>query len=122
MVSPIQVDKDLMELLLHKKKVMGLRTSEHPLYSHLHSYVQTASEGPVQRKLFARLLHCSEGDVDKRLSVKDTGERVKAFARQLYEGGFTVEAGALMVTALGFHRELLTVTDSLAYVNSLFAS
>ena len=122
MVPPIQEDRDLMELLLHKKKAVELRTSGHPLYGHLHSYVQTASKGPIQRNLFARLLRCSEGEVDERLSIGDRGERVKTFAGQLYEGGFAVDAGALLITALGFHREVLTIADSLSYVKSMFSS
>lgn len=122
MVPPVQVDRDLMELLLHLSKALELRSTGHPLYSYLHSYVQTASEGPFQMKLFVRLLHCSEREVNEKLHVQDRGERVKTFAEQLYKGGYAMEAGALLVTALGFHRELLTVTDSLAYVKSLFSS
>ena len=110
-----------MELLLYKKKVLQLRTSQHPLYRHLYEYVQDPSSGPAQRELFAKLLCCLDSEVDEKLCVLDRSKRVKEFAEQLYNGGFTVEAGALLVSAVGFHRELATVTDSLAYIKSLFS-
>ena len=121
-VEASPVDDDLLELLLHRNKVLELRLNKHPLYRHLCSYIQAPSGGLLQKRLFARLLQCSEEEVDKKLCLHDKSERVKAFAEQLYQGGFSVEAGSLLLTSLGFHRELLTVTDSLAFVKNLFSS
>ena len=112
-----------MELLLLKKKVLQLRSTKHPLYNQLRGYVQSSSpRGPRQRRLFVKLLGCSDSELEEQLGLADGGRRVKEFARQLHGGGFTVEAGALLLRASGFHRELATVTDSLAFVRNMFSS
>jgi len=119
---PAEIDVDLMELLVIKKKILSLRVARHPLYSQVHQYIQSLpSEGPACRELFAKMLHCQDSELDERLGLSDRSQQVKEVAGQLYSSGYSMEAGTLFVAALGFHRELSTVTDSLSYARNLFS-
>lgn len=122
MELPTETDVDLMELLLLKKKTLCLHVARHPLYSQLHGFIQSLpSKGPACRELFVKLLHCRDSELDERLGLSNRSQLVREIAGQLYNGGYSMEAGALFVAALGFHRELSTVTDSLSYTRKLFS-
>lgn len=109
-----------MELLLFKKKALPLRKSNSFLFGHLCDYLKQSSVEP-NGAFFARLLHCSESEVPEGLSLSDKAKRVKGVAKELYDGGFIMEAGALLISAQCFHTELATLNDSLAYVTDLFS-
>ncbi len=120
-------DGDLLELLLLKKKALTLRKANSSLYSHLCSHLKGSKSGidtagGPNTVLFSRLLHCSEEEVTESLSLKDRAKRVKDVARQLYDGGFILEAGALLISAQpAFHPELATLNDSLAYATKMLS-
>ena len=122
--SACTIDKDLLELLLYRKKALTLRKACSLLYSHLCSYlkgsISTDTTGP-STVLFSRLMHCSEEEVVQCLSPSSKAEQVKTVAKELYDGGYILEAGALLVSAQSFHRELSTLNDSLAYTAKLFS-
>ena len=107
-------------MLLHKKRFLPLRNSKSILYSHLCSYLQDSSEKHPDIPLFARLLRCPQEEVPERLSLRDGAERVRGMAKQLYDGGYVMEAGAILVSSQSFHSALSTLNDSLAYVTELF--
>lgn len=90
------------------------------MYSHLCHYLKDSSIKPPNMALFARLLSCPEDEVPERLGFRDRAERVKGVAKQLYSGGFVMEAGAILVSSQSFHSALSTLNDSLAYVTELF--
>ena len=113
-------DEDLLEMLLYKKKFLFLRDSKSVLYSRLCDYLQDGSEKHPDTPLFARLLHCPPEEVAERLGLRDRAERVRGVARQLYDSGHVMEAGAILVSSQSFHSALSTLNDSLAYVTELF--
>ena len=110
---------DLLELLLYKGKALPLRSSGSLLYAHLSHHLQDPSDPKPDLSLFARLLHCPEEQVPERLGFGDRAGRVKGMARQLYDGGFLMEAGAVLVSSQSFHSALSTLSDSLAYVTEV---
>lgn len=107
-------------MLLYKKKFLPLRNSKSILYSHLCRYLQDSSEKHPDTSLFARLLHCPQGEVPQRLGLGDRAERVRGVAKQLHDSGYVMEAGAILVSSQSFHSALSTLNDSLAYVTELF--
>lgn len=54
------------------------------------------------------------------LLLNDKAGRVKGVAKQLYSGGFIVDASALLISSQSFHRELSTLNDALIYATKLF--
>lgn len=111
-----------MELLLYKKKALSLRrTTNVFLYSHFRAHVKSSSSITLDKAFYARFLRCSEGEVTERLLLDDKSGRVKSVAKQLYDGGFVMDAGALLISSQSFHRELSTLNDALAYATKLFS-
>ena len=115
-------DKDLLELLVYREKALFLRTVNSPLYHYLQEYLKDPHTEPPDRQLFARFLHCSESDVAERLFFHDKAKRLKNVAHQLYDGGFIMEAGTLVISAQSFHSEVSTLSDSLAFIKGLFST
>lgn len=111
-----------MELLLYKKKALSLRRANSFLYSHICAHLKSSTSLALDRSFYARLLHCSEGEIAERLLLDDKAGRVKGVARQLYDNGFVVDASALLISAQSFHRELSTLNNALAYAKSLFSN
>lgn len=112
----------LMELLLYRNTVVYLRTSGSFLCSHVYSYLREPSAAQPDKRFYARLLHCPENEVMERLLLTDRAQRVRGVARRLYDGGFIMDAGALLVSAQSFHRELATLNDVLVYATKLFSN
>jgi len=113
-------DSNLLELLLLNKKTLPLRECSSFLYTCLCSHLKQPTV-TLNRLLFARLLKCSESDVPEQLHLGNKAQRVKNVAKELYDGGFIMEAGALLISAQSFHSELSTLNDSLAYVSKVFS-
>jgi hypothetical protein len=112
-----------MELLLCKRKALSLRqgTTNGFLYSHLCDHIKSPSMVAVDRPFFARALQCTEDEVTERLLLENRSGRVRSVAEQLYNGGFVMDAGTLLISSQSFHRELLTLNDALAYAKRLFS-
>ena len=91
------------------------------LYNHMCAYIKSPSS-PValDNAFFARLLRCSEGEAAEVLQLADKSGRVKGVAKQLYDGGFLIDSGALLIASQSFHRELSTLNDALAYTIKQF--
>lgn len=113
---------DLIELLIHRKKTLALRSISHILYNHLYDYLKDHPHEVPNTELFAKFFCCSESDVASKLFFDDKARRVRGVARQLYDGGYVMEAGSLILHAQSFHQELLTLNDSIAYVKELFSN
>lgn len=109
-----------MELLVYREKALVLRRQGSVLYPHLYKHLKD-SHGDPDKALFARLLRCSDSEVVEGLGLQDRAKRVRGVAQQLYDGGFVMEAGSLLLASQSFHRELATLSDSLVYVKRLFS-
>ena len=108
-------------MLLHKGKFPSLRKNGSVLCAHLSQYLRDSSEKEPNLALFARLLHCPEDEVLDKLGFRDRAGRVKKVAQQLYDGGYVMEAGAILVSSQSFHSAVSTLSDSLAYVTAMFS-
>ena len=73
----------------------------------------------VDKKLFSRLLQCSEADVLERLHFNSPAERLKDVVDQLYCSGFKLEAGSLMLSSYAVHPAIATVNSAVGYEMSL---
>ena len=111
-----------MELLLYRNTIVHLRTSGSFLYSRVYSYLRSPSAAQPDKIFFARLFRCPENEVMERLLLTSKAQRVRGVARQLYDSGFVMDAGALLVSTQSFHRELTTLNDALAYATKLFSN
>lgn len=112
-----------MELLLYKKKALFLRrTASGFLYNHMCAYIKSSSSSSVTQDntFFARLLHCPESEVAEMLLLNNKSRRVKGVAKQLYDGGFVIDSGALLIASQSFHQELSTLNDALSYTIKQF--
>lgn len=112
---------DLMELLLYKKKALYLRKSASGfLYSRLCAHIKSSSSIAPNSAFFARLLRCPENEIAEMLLLNDRAGRIKDLAKQLYDGGFIMDASALLISSQTFHPELSTLNDALIYATKLF--
>ena len=110
-----------MELLVHKEKILHLKVTNSFLYNHVCAHLKSSSDDTVTRSPFlARALLCSEAELSEKLLLHDRAQRVKHIAKQLQDGGFPMDAAALLVSLQSFHRELSTLNDALTYATKLF--
>ena len=110
-------DGSLIELLVLRKAVPSIVSS--PLFVHLH---QTISQCPkVDLELFAVLLGCKEEEVVAKLSLDDVKSHAQIVAKQLYEAGYWLEAGSLLVSATPhYHPALQTLNTAYSFMTKLF--
>ena len=90
-----------------------------PIYPVLCKYLQCSITGSLNAEFFARLLHCSKGQIQEVLALSAPAKRLQKVARQLYEADFMVEAGSLFLSAQCFHPGLQTVNTALGFVDRL---
>lgn len=88
-----------------------------PLFHLLYDYLNDphASQA-VDRKLFSRLLHCSEAEVEERLKLSSHAERLKDVADLMYRSGFKLEAGSLLLSSHKLHPALAKLNSTLEYM------
>lgn len=91
------------------------------LYSYLCLYLRQAADVSVLNvQLLARLLACSESDLDNNLSLSYPCERVLKIAQQLLKAGKNLEAGSLLITSQEFMPALATIPSAITVVARTF--
>ena len=94
-----------------------------PLYPSLHRYLLTdksSNSDSLTLPLFAVLLHCPEEQVEQALKLHQPMERVKAVAEQLYNHGYWLEAGTLLLRSHRTHPALITTGNAVSMLHKLF--
>ena len=114
-------DPDLLELIIVTDNTAIIRNIHPPLYSQLCEYLKTSSSiSNLNDQLFARLLKCPKSEVRERLDLYCPSQRVQRVAKQLYEEGFLIEAGSVVLRMQDFHSGLQTMNDAIGYIGRLF--
>ena len=89
-----------------------------PLYSQLCSYLADPKKTEaLDRRLFSRILNCSEDCVAEMLCLVSPSERVMKAVHQLNAAGMRFEAGSLRLSASLFHPALQTLNSVLAFAH-----
>ena len=115
-------DPDLLELIIVTDNTTIIRNSHPPLYSQICEHLKTApSISNLNDQLFARVLKCSKSEVRERLDLDCPSQRVKRVAKQLYEEGFIIEAGSVVIHMQDFHSGVQTMNDAIGYIGRLFS-
>jgi len=70
--------------------------------------------------LFAALLHCREEDVHQTLKLHHPMDRVRKVVEQLYNHGYWLEAGTLLLRSHRTHPALVTTGNAISMLHSLF--
>lgn len=70
--------------------------------------------------LFAALLHCREEEVTERLKLHYPMDRVRKVSEQLYNHGYWLEAGALLLRSHRTHLALVTTGNAVSMLHELF--
>ena len=93
-----------------------------PLYSSLHHYLLTdnCSSDNLTMPLFAALLHCSEEEVKQTLNLHRPMDRVRTAVEQLYNHGYWLEAGAMLLRSHRTHPALVTTGNAVSMLHKLF--
>lgn len=110
-------DGSLLELLVLRKAVPALVAT--PLFAHLH---KTIAQWPkVDLELFSVLLECREGEVIAKLSLDNVRPHAQVVAKQLYEAGYWLEAGSILMSATPhYHPGLQTLNTAYSFMTALF--
>ena len=70
--------------------------------------------------LFAALLHCREEDVEQRLELHNPMHRIRKVAEQLYNHGYWLEAGGLLLRSHRTHPALATTGNAVSMLHKWF--
>ena len=116
-----EVDDDLLELIIVRRKVGEAAVVNSPLFPFLCEYLKKPSTlESVNVKLFARLLQSSEIEVAEKLHLESPSERMKDAVDQLYHSGFKLEAGMLLLSSHATHPALATLNSALESMKAVF--
>lgn len=110
-------DGSLLELLVLRKAVPALVTT--PLFAHLHKTIVQCPK--VDLELFCVLLECREDEVIAKLSLDNVRSHAQVVAKQLYEAGYWLEAGSILMSATPhYHPGLQTLNTAYSFMTALF--
>ena len=100
-----------------RRKAGAIEVINCPLFPLLCDYIKHPSMSQaVDRKLFSRLLQCSEANAEERLHLDSPAERLKDFIDQVHLAGFKLEAGSLLLDSHDFHPAIATLNNGLTYM------
>ena len=113
-------DGDVLELIICCCQVHCIVNS--PLYPSLHQYLlnDTFNSGSLTLPLFAAILHCPEEEVEQALKLHHSTDRVRIVSEQLYNHGYWLEAGALLLKSHRTHPALVTTGNAVSLLHKLF--
>ena len=87
-----------------------------PMFPLLCYYIKGPSASQtVDKKLFSRLLQCSEADVVDRLHLNRPADRLKDVVDQVDSSGFKLEARCLLLSSHCVHPAVETLNSALDY-------
>lgn len=110
-------DGSLIELLVLRKALPSIVST--PLFTHLHKSMARCPE--VDSKLFSVLLECGESEVIAKLSLDNVRSHAQVVAKQLYEAGYWLEAGSVLLSATPhYHPGLQTLNTAYSLMTALF--
>ena len=112
-----------MELILATQCVATVKRLHSYLYHQVCEYLRSpVSVQDLNIRLFTRLFKCAESELGSKLDAECLSARVKKVAHQLYEEGFVIEAGSLLLKLQDFHSTIASLNTAVAYSRKLFSS
>lgn len=115
----LEVDADLLELILVRRKVGVSAVVNGPLFPLLCDHVNAPGVPSLSTNLFSRLLHCSEAEVSEMLSLDSSAERLKDAVHQIQSSGLHMEAGSLLLRGHSPHPAIATLNNALEYLKKI---
>lgn len=110
-------DGSLVELLVLRRAIPSIVST--PLFVQLHKSMVQCPE--VDLELFSLLLECRESEVIAKLSLDNVKSHAQVVAKQLYEAGYWLEAGSLLMSAAPhYHPGLQTLNTAYSFMTALF--
>ena len=111
-----EVDTDLLELILVRRKVGVSAVVNGPLFPLLCDYIKAPGIPSMDKNLFSRLLHCSEAEIFESLHLDNPAERLRDTVHQVQSSGLSMEAGSLLLRGHSPHPAIATLNDALEYL------
>ena len=113
-----EVDIDLLELILVRKKVGVNAVVNGPLFPLLSDYIKAPGVPTLSKNLFSRLLHCSQAEVSEMLSLDSPAKRLNEVVHQIQSFGLKMEAGSVLLKGHSPHPAIATLNNALEYLRN----